>query len=60
MAYVPKCLSCKQFNIEKMSCGIHNTGIPKDIMNEVKTCKNYNLARAKNEGEDDLPVAKGR
>lgn len=58
MAYVPRCLSCKQFNDEKMSCEIHNEGVSKDIMNEVKTCKYYHPTKEKN--EDDLPVAKGR
>lgn len=58
MAYVPKCISCKQFNFEKMSCEIHSNGIPKDIMNEVKTCEHYSPEKVKS--EDDLPIAKGR
>lgn len=58
MARFPKCMSCKQFNIEKMSCEFHNKGIPKDIMNETKTCDKYNQKKV--ETDNDLPVASGR
>lgn len=60
MARVPKCFGCKHFDIEKMTCIFFIDGyIPKDVMNELKSCKHYQIANDE-EDDEDLPVATGR